>query len=497
MRCAAAGRCTFLPFPGKLEVPLSIGAAWQYGMIAQAGFLPRTFQRTLYSFFCRRAQHGLGSCILEAVNKPFRKENLVDMTIDQIKKVRVKYLALSTLALLFLGLIYAFSMFSAPMCEIFGLEKSQIGLTFNIAMIVTSLGTIVGSQFDMRLGLKVALISTGLFSCIGFACTAVLGYGNLLVVYVFYGAIAGLAAGMGNNIIVASTNVWFPEKTGFSSGVLMMGFSFGTLILGTLSVNLIPMVGLSAVFVGIGVCTAVVCTVLGLTIKRPPANIVNLLAPEKASGVGKEPGEKDKALKTPIFYVYWIWATVVYAIGMATIGACSSDAQSVGIDLAVATLLVGLVSACNGFARIVFGLIYDRTSIKVTMFIDSIVALAATVCIVSAFSTSTPVLYIVGALLCGFCYGGVPVMASAFTRQRYGSKLYPLNLACANLAIMFGSILNVIVQTATTGGARLEVFMVLAVFAIIASVDVLPFSKLWNKDMKMLEERKAEMAEEA
>ena len=37
------------------------------------------------------------------------------------------YLALSTLTLLFLGLIYAFSMFAAPICTTFGLEKAAVG----------------------------------------------------------------------------------------------------------------------------------------------------------------------------------------------------------------------------------------------------------------------------------------------------------------------------------------------------------------------------------
>lgn len=37
-----------------------------------------------------------------------------DLTVGQIKSKRMLYLALSTLTLLFLGLIYAFSMFAAP-----------------------------------------------------------------------------------------------------------------------------------------------------------------------------------------------------------------------------------------------------------------------------------------------------------------------------------------------------------------------------------------------
>ena len=58
-----------------------------------------------------------------------------DLTVGQIKSKRMLYLALSTLTLLFLGLIYAFSMFSAPICTTFGLEKASVGLTFNIMMI--------------------------------------------------------------------------------------------------------------------------------------------------------------------------------------------------------------------------------------------------------------------------------------------------------------------------------------------------------------------------
>ena len=38
-----------------------------------------------------------------------------EMSAAQIKSKRMVYLALSTLTLLFLGLIYAFSMFAAPM----------------------------------------------------------------------------------------------------------------------------------------------------------------------------------------------------------------------------------------------------------------------------------------------------------------------------------------------------------------------------------------------
>ena len=414
-----------------------------------------------------------------------------ELTTEQIKGRRLRYLALSTVALLFLGLIYAFSMFAAPMSATFGLDKAAVGLTFNIMMITFCFGAFGGSLIEKKVGVRGALfVSAALFFC-GFAGTGLFGNGNIGVVYACYGTLGGLGVGVGYNCIVATTNVWFPDKVGFSSGVLMMGFGLGSLILGTLSVNLVPALGLGTVFVIIGVVTCVVVAALALMLRRPPADIVERMAPEKVTSTGFDPGEQDAPLKTPTFYVYWIWAIIVIAIGLATIGNAASDAQAVGLDAGFATLLVGLVSTCNGLARVIIGLIYDKTNVKTTMFIDGLIAVVACACIVGAFVGGIPALYVVGAFCCGFCYGGVPVVASAFARQRFGARSYPMNLSLANFAIMFGSILNIVIQAAVGGAEnRLAVFMVMGVLSIIAALNVVPFSKLWNRDMKMLDARK-------
>ncbi|MCI8340644.1 MAG: OFA family MFS transporter [Eggerthellaceae bacterium] len=418
-----------------------------------------------------------------------------EMSVSQIKKSRALYLTLSTVTLLFLGLIYAFSMFAAPMCQSFGLEKSAVGLTFNIMMILFCIGAVVGSQIEKAVGVKATIIIGAVLFAVGFIGTALFANGNITMVYVFYGVCAGTGVGIGYNSIIATTNVWFPDKVGFSSGVLMMGFGLGSLILGTLSVNLFKGgMDLSTVFLGIGVIGGVVAIVAGLLLRRPPANIVQLMAPEKAAASGYDPAEDDSALKTPLFYVYWIWAIIVIGIGLATIGNCASDAQLVGWDEGFATLLVGLVSTCNGLARVVIGILFDKTNVKVTMLVDALVSVVATVSIVGAFTLHIPVLYVVGAFACGFCYGGVPVVASAFARQRFGAKNYPLNLSLANFAIVFGSILNLVIQGVLGGDARVETFIVLAVLSLLATFDVLPFSKMFNKSQKELDEKRAAAA---
>ena len=393
-----------------------------------------------------------------------------ETTVARVKSERMRTLACSTFALLFLGLIYAFSMFAAPMGEAFELEKGAIGLTFNIMMIAFCIGAVIGSQVERRIGVKGAIVIAAVLFFVGFAGTGLFAKGSIAVVYLCYGTLGGLGVGMGYNTIVSTTNLWLPDKVGFSSGVLMMGF------------------GLGPVFVGVGAAGGVVAAAAAFMLRRPPENIVALMAPEQAAArdaAGGDGADERFLLKTPILYLFWIWAVIVVAIGLATIGNCAANAQLVGIDAAFATLLVGLVSTCNGLARVVVGMIYDRTNVKVTMFVDGAVAAVACGCIIGAFATGTPALYIAGALCCGFAYGGEPVVASAFARQRYGSAKYPLNLSVINTSIIYGSLLSMAAQ-ALAGGvdSPLAVFTILGVLSVVALVDVLPFSKKWDADLR-------------
>lgn len=414
-----------------------------------------------------------------------------EITKETIQKKRMIYLALSTATLLFLGLIYAFSMFAAPMCQAFGLDPADIRLTFNIMMIAFCLGCVAGAKIEKALGVRGAAFCSAALFALGFGGTALLGSTGITAVYALYGVCAGAGVGIGYNTIIATTNVWFPDKVGFSSGVLMMGFGLSSLIFGSLSVNLYNNgFDLSSIFIGIAAAGGTITVLAGLILRKPPANIVQIMAPQKLGASSYDPRDEDKALATPLFYVYYAWAIVIIAIGLSTIGSCASDAQLVGWDAGFATLLVGLVSTTNGLGRVVVGMIYDKTNVKVTMLVDALVALAATASIVGAFMLQQPILYVVGALCCGFCYGGAPVVASAFARERFGAKNYPLNLSLINLSIIFGSALNLIIVNTMGADDRQALFTVLVVLALLAAAVVLPFSKMFDKSQKALEEKK-------
>ncbi len=405
------------------------------------------------------------------------------MTVEQIKSKRTLYLILSTGVLLFLGLIYAFSMFAKPMTQDFALT-GNISLTFNIMMITFCVGSLVGSLIVGKAGVRGALIVCAAMFAIGFCGTGLTApiSGDTMMLYIFYGACGGAGVGIGYNTIVSTTNVWFPDKVGFSSGVLMLGFGVSSLIFGNIALMIRPLLGgMSMVLIVLGIVVGILTLLLAFTLKQPPANVVALMAPEKVGTGGNEAGENDNIFKTPIFYIYYVWAVIVIAVGLATIGNAASDATFLGIDEGFASLLVGLIATFNGGARIILGILFDKTNIKVTMLVDAAVAVCAMALIVAAYVTGIAILYVPGALLCGFAYGGVPVIASAFARQRYGAKKYPFNLSVVNLSIAIGSFINIIVAAAV-GGERFVVFAVILVLSAIALADVFVFNKLWDKD---------------
>lgn len=409
------------------------------------------------------------------------------MDASMIRSKRRGYLFLSTLILLFLGLIYAFSMFARPMTQDFSFE-GNVGLTFNIMMIMFCVGSVIGSVLDKKLGIRPSLVIAAVLFGVGFVGTGIVGgmTGEVWSLYLFYGVIGGLGVGVGYNTIIATTNVWFPDKVGFSSGVLMMGFGMSSLIFGNVALQLRPLFGgMGVVLVVLGVLVAVLTFVLAAILKRPPSNIVEVMTPAKAQKADAGRVEEAESIfKTPVFYLYWIWAIIVIAIGLATIGNCAADAMRIGAEEGFASLLVGLVSTFNGLSRIIVGLLFDKTNIKVTMLVDGLVGTCAALLVVGAFATSSLALYVPGALLCGFAYGGVPVIASAFSRQRYGAKTYPFNLSVANFAIALGSVLNVAIAAFVGQDARMTIFVIMLSLSLAALADVFFFSKVWDKDMK-------------
>ena len=89
----------------------------------------------------------------------------------QKTNIRWLYLAVGTFAMLFAGILYAWSILKAPFSVEFGWSPSDLTLNFTITMSFFCMGGLLGAQISKRMGSRFAIVISGLLASGGFACT--------------------------------------------------------------------------------------------------------------------------------------------------------------------------------------------------------------------------------------------------------------------------------------------------------------------------------------
>ena len=112
---------------------------------------------------------------------------------------------------------------------------------------------------------------------------------------------------------------------------------------------------------------------------------------------------------------------------------------TLGASVALATTLVGVLSACNGLGRIVCGILYDATNCRTTMLFVTLVTAGSALSILLALQTGSLPLGVLGMCLAGISYGSVPTLSSAFLIGFYGIRDFATNYSVANLRGLIGS----------------------------------------------------------
>ncbi len=243
------------------------------------------------------------------------------MDVTALKRKRYVYLFASAASFLVLGLVYAWSLFATPLATIYGWELSAVKVTFTICMAAFCMGGLIGAQVLKRLGVRGAILLSATLLVCGFAGTALLAPQGIWALYLCYGVLIGCGTGLGYNVAIATVTLWFPDRTGFASGVMFMGFGLGSLTLGTLANTIIATAGLAIALTVVAITAGVVMTCLALLLKRAPDNIGELLGVEKkAEAVADEEADRRRLFRDPAFYIYYLWASILLGAGVLVIG---------------------------------------------------------------------------------------------------------------------------------------------------------------------------------
>ncbi len=358
------------------------------------------------------------------------------------------YLALGVVALLFAGVIYAWSILKTPLAEQFGWSGAQLALNFTLTICFFCLGSFFGGLASKKLGIRLCLILAGILSGLGFFAASRLSGNGILGLYISYGVVAGSGIGIAYNVIISTVNAWFPDKKGLCSGALLMGFGGSALVIGKLAAALIDGPGWRTAYLTIGAALAVVLILTALILKKPDAGMVFPAPKQKGSSAGKESNVVDYSTSQMVrrisFWLAFFCIVFLSAVGNTVISFARDLSLSVGASAALATTLVGVLSVCNGLGRILMGVLFDNIGRKKTMIAANLLTISAAAITLLAVQSHSLPLCIVGLCLTGFSYGSGPTFTSALTSEFYGTKYFPLNFSVMNFNLMVASFMATI-----------------------------------------------------
>ena len=400
------------------------------------------------------------------------------MSIKQIK-VRWLYLVLGVTAMLFAGILYAWSILKSPLSDEFGWSTSELALNFTLAMSFFCIGGLLGAKISGLAGHRVAILTAGILSASGFILTATINTSSVWVLYVTYGLLAGLGIGIAYNVVIATVSAWFPDKKGLCSGCLMMGFGASALILGNVASSMFKStLGWRKTYVILGCAICVVLALVAFILKKPDANAA-LPQPKVSKANKTEDFEKQdftsaQMIRRPSFWMAFTTISFLAAVGSTVISFAKDLALSVSAPESLAVSLVGVLSVCNGVGRILTGAVFDAIGRRKTMLCANVLTIcAASVTLFATFINSLP-LCIIGLCLIGMSYGSCPTITAAYTSSFFGMKYFSTNMALMTFTVMIGSFIATAANRVleATGGYIAAFGMLLALTLIALPINI-------------------------
>lgn len=401
------------------------------------------------------------------------------MDVQAIKRKRYVYLFASAISFLVLGLVYGWSLFATPLAEIYGWEMSAVKMTFTFCMMAFCVGGLIGVKVLKTLGLRGAILLAACLLVCGFGGTALLAPQGIWALWICYGVLIGCGTGLGYNVTIASITPWFPDKSGFASGVMFAGFGLGSITLGTLTRGIIGTAGITVAFAVVAATAGIVMVLLSLLLKRAPENIAELLGvtAKKTKTAPDAEADNRKIFRDPAFYTYYLWAIIILGAGLTMIGTSMQGAVELGVAETFAATLTGIIPIVNGFSGFSMGVVYDKLGLRKCMILVAGIGFAGLAMLAASFQTGASAVYVMGCLVLVVAYGSVAPLAAGFARERYGNARYPHHLAIVNTDIAGGSAFQQAVSSACAGASP-AVYIALTVFGGVALLTSIIHSRI-------------------
>ena len=334
---------------------------------------------------------------------------------------------------LLLGTVYAWSFFQTPRTEFTGWNNAQAAWAFSLSIFMLGVTAAwAGNKMSVYGPRKLAMIGGALYA-LGYLISGfALANQSLVLLYFGFGIIGGMGLGLAYVTPVATVSAWFTQKQGLATGMVVMGFGFGALVMSKFLAPVFLQLSdgnLSTTFYYVGAVMIVLIPILASFLQLPKTDKRTEAIQEKISIVNY--------IKTKPFITVWLIFMINIVAGMIFIsfqspllqdllktkmpaGTDFSDAGIVASLAAAGATLIAISSIFNGLGRFVWGSVSDKIGRMPTFRI--LLALQAAIFGLLVF-VREPVVFSVLVCIVLLCYGGGFGVLPSLTKDMYGSKL--------------------------------------------------------------------------
>ncbi len=361
-----------------------------------------------------------------------------------------------------IGGIYTWSLFNQPLADTFGWNKSDVFLTYSIAIFVFAFATLFAGRLQDRFGPRiVATIGITLYSG-GLMLTSMVS--ELWQLYLTYGILAGAGVGFVYVCPLSTLVKWFPKRKGFITGIAVGAFGMGSLVFKSAIQYFIVTLGVSLTFLALGLLSAVI-GLIGASLLRVPSKAQ--MASYSSIASDDRQFTPTEMISTRSFALIWIMFLFASTSGLLVIGMAKDiGVQLAGLSEEVAANAVMIIALFNASGRIGWGTLSDKFGrIRVITIMFTITAVAMTVIGVLPLNFTS---FFIALAAIAFCFGGFLAVFPTITNEYFGVKNLGANYGIVYQAYGVAALVGPLIVSVV--GSLKITFLIAAVMAVVGAM---------------------------
>ena len=384
-----------------------------------------------------------------------------------LSKKRWGILIASCLINLCIGSMYAWSSLSAPMAQELNANLSSVFSTANAVSFITM---IIGGLLNDKYGPRWVMFTGGVMFGIGMFTSGLAQ--NVTHLILSYGLCLGLGMSLVYGCTISNTIKFFPDKRGMVGGMTTASYGISSVIFAPLADWICSFVGARMTFMILGGVFLVVICAGSFLMSKCPAGFIptGYTPPIKTTATTTADKTPAEMLQMPIFYVMLLMLTCGGTFGLMIISGAKGLALGMTTASATtATLFVSVLCLFNTAGRLVAGTLSDKLGRINTLTFALVIALVGLGTLYICSATGSIVLFAVGVILIGVCFGTFMGVFPGFCTDQFGTKNNTVNYGIMWIGFSAAGILGPSVLTAVhaSSGSYQGAFVIAFAIALI------------------------------